>query len=97
MHSYTPEMGQSADTSKLFAGSHGYKSYTVTWLQSRDDEAKAVFKKLRVHPRNVRAEAQDKYLSPLAKIGDIRVATLTYDAGNKLQDADLMTLELLLD
>jgi hypothetical protein len=94
--SYHPEMGESADPTALFHTQHNFRdSYSIQWLVSRDTEARAALKRLRIRPRNVRQENSATYSTPFD--GDIYAALITSQAEDKLADAGLRCLKMLLD
>lgn len=94
--SYHPEMGETADTTALFHTQHNFRdSYSVQWLASRDAEAQAAFKRLRIRTKNVRRENSATYSTPFS--GEIFVALINGNAEDKLGEAGLRCLKMLLD
>lgn len=93
---YHPEMGETADTTALFHTQHNFRdSYSVQWQVSRDVEARAAFKRLRIRPRNIRQESSTTYTTPF--VGDIFAALITGRAEDALDAAGLRCLKMLLD
>jgi hypothetical protein len=89
-HVYYPEMGERPDRARLFQrASHVGRFTFVDWEPARDDEARAVIRRLRVRPRideAVLLDGRRKF-----------TAQLTGDACRKLSDEGDVSIEALLD
>lgn len=93
---YYPEMNETVDPTALFHTSHNFKnSYSVQWQAARNTEAQAAFKRLGIRPRNVRPENSATYSTPFD--GDIFAGLITSRAEDKLAEAGLRCLRMLLD
>jgi hypothetical protein len=97
---YHPEYRQKP-APRLFATEHNYgSSYSVTWPASRDEEARAVLRRLRIRALKqspIRAEKLGDW-SPLRQFNEDGFACLvSYNAHSKLLEADLCAYKVLLD
>jgi hypothetical protein len=96
---YYPEMGENP-APRLFATRFVSRSYSVTWAESRDDEARAMLKSLRIRPLKcspIRHETLGEW-SFLRQFGeDGYHCLISMDAHTKLFDRDLCACEQLLD
>jgi len=93
---FHPEMGETADLTALFQTHHNFRnSYAVQWQASRDAEARAAFKRLRIRPKHIHAANSATYMTRFT--GDIFTALITSQAEDKLHEAGLCCMEMLLD
>ncbi len=96
---YYPEMGEKPEP-RLFATHYVHRCYSVTWAKSRDEEARARLKNLKIRPIKgapIRFEVLGKW-DALRQFGeDGYHCLITLNAHTKLFDRDLCATEQLLD
>jgi hypothetical protein len=97
---YHPEMNEKP-APRLFATSFNYgNSYSVTWAESRDDEAREALRKLKIRALKcapIRVEKLGDW-SPLKIFNENGFSCLiSGDAHSKLLRNDLCAYEILLD
>lgn len=96
-------MGEKPDTTKLFHAEHNFRdSYSLSWLESRDAEARAALKKYRVRPvgrLGIQVSETGPGKSGYGMWPGQRVAhcLISSNAETKLNAAGLVCLEMLLD
>ena len=89
-HSYTPEMGGKPDTTKLFQRCSFVGRWVfVDWSPEREEDARELFKRLKIRPKISYTECRD---------GSFKwTGQMTGDAWRKLRDDGNVSNEALLD
>jgi len=96
---YYPEMGEKP-ANRLFATSYVRSCYSLTWPASRNEEARATIRSLRIRPMSC------KQIEPrnLGEWSPLRIwnengftCLISMDAHRKLMERDLCANEMLLD
>ena len=86
-HLFYPEMGGAADTRKLFYTGTYYKKQVIQWAAERDAEARALLKRERIRPSNVRQiEPKDCLSGKTVFGGTVIEAEITWEAYRKISD-----------
>lgn len=96
---YYPEMG-GQPAPRMFRTHYNYKSYSVFWKGSDDENARATFKELRIRPlkcSTIEPRKMGEWLDATKAGEDGYGCLVSFNAVSKLMDRDLCAHEVLLD